>query len=212
MVGDGDVLIGTAMGKGTRRIRVRREADQWLSEEQWTTHKFKPYFNDFVVLHDHLYGFDTVKFLCIDLKDGSEAWHASGYGSGQVLLLADQELLLILSEEGDVALVSARPEKHEELCRFKAIEGKSWNHPVIAHGKLFVRNGEEIACFKLAVLKDSGVPSKATAFAQCIRHSEPMCRINMVVYQFYTNSPPISWRTRCSIVPLTRRRPAADRR
>jgi outer membrane protein assembly factor BamB len=58
----------------------------------------------------------------------------------------------VLSEEGDVALVPGRPEKHEELCRFKALEGKTWNHPVIAHGKLFVRNGEEIACFGLSPL------------------------------------------------------------
>ena len=158
LVGDGDVLIGTGMGKGTRRIRVRREASDWLTEEQWTTHKFKPYFNDFIVLNDHLYGFDGNKFLCIDLKDGSEKWRASGYGNGQVLLLADQELLLVLSEEGDVALVPARPDKHEEICRFKAIEGKSWNHPVVAHGKLFVRNGEEMACFKLALGTDPKTP------------------------------------------------------
>ena len=87
--------------------------------------------------------------MCVSLKDGSEAWRARGYGNGQVLLLADQGLLLVLSEDGNVALVSAQPEKHEELCRFKAIEGKTWNHPVIAHGKLFVRNGEEIACFDI---------------------------------------------------------------
>ena len=81
--------------------------------------------------------------MCVSLKDGREAWRARGYGKGQVLLLADQELLLILSEEGDVALVSAQPEKREELCKFKAIEGKTWNHPVIAHGKLFVRKGKK---------------------------------------------------------------------
>ena len=102
--------------------------------------------------NDYLYGFDTGKLVCIGLKDGRETWRASGYGNGQVLLLVDQALLLILSETGDVALVSAHPEKREELCRFKALEGKTWNHPVIAHGKLFVRNGEEIACFKMALL------------------------------------------------------------
>ena len=153
LVGDSDVLIGTGMGNGMRRIHVSRDGDEWLTEEQWTSRKIKPYFNDFVVLNDYLYGFDGNKFLCISLKDGSEIWRAHGYGNGQVLLLADQKLLLILSEEGDVALVSARPEKHEELCKFKAIEGKTWNHPVIAHGKLFVRNGEEMACFKLGLLE-----------------------------------------------------------
>ena len=89
------------------------------------------------------------KLVCVSLADGGEAWRAGGYGNGQALLLAEQGLLLVVCEEGDVALVSARPERHEELCRFKAIEGKTWNHPVIARGKLFVRNGEEIACFKI---------------------------------------------------------------
>ena len=152
LVGDDDVLLGTGMGNGTRRIHVGRNAGDWLAKELWTSRKIRPYFNDFVVLNDHLYGFDGNKLVCVSLEDGSETWHAGGYGNGQVLLLADQELLLILSEEGDVALVSARPERHQELCRFKAIDGKTWNHPVIAHGKLFVRNGEEIACFKLALL------------------------------------------------------------
>ena len=148
LVGDGDVLIGTAC-IGTRRISVRRDGEIWSTEEKWTNRKIRLYFNDFVVVNGYLYGFDVGKLVCVSLEDGSEAWRARGYGNGQVLLLADQGLLLVLSEDGNVALVSAQPEKHEELCRFKAIEGKTWNHPVIAHGKLFVRNGEEIACFDI---------------------------------------------------------------
>ena len=46
-------------------------------------------------------------------------------------------------------LVKARPDQHEELARFQAINGKTWNHPVIAHGRLYVRNAEEIACLVL---------------------------------------------------------------
>ncbi len=151
LVGDGDLLIGTGMGYGTQRIHLSRNGDDWLAEAQWTapSRKIRPYFNDLVVLDDYLYGFDGNKLVCVSLKDGSETWRAGGYGNGQMLLLADQQLLLILSEEGEVALVSARPEKHVELCKFKALEGKTWNHPVIAHGKLFVRNGEEIACFRI---------------------------------------------------------------
>jgi outer membrane protein assembly factor BamB len=149
LVGDGDVLIGTNLGIGTRRISVRRDGETWLTEEKWTNRKIKLYFNDVVVVNGYFYGFDSGKLVCIRLEDGSAAWRVRGYGNGQVLLLADQGLLLVLCEDGNVALVSAQPEKHQELCRFKAIEGKTWNHPVIAHGKLFVRNGEEIACFDI---------------------------------------------------------------
>ncbi len=48
-----------------------------------------------------------------------------------------------------MVLVAADPDRHRELGRFAAIEGKTWNHPVVAHGKLFVRNGEEAACYEL---------------------------------------------------------------
>jgi hypothetical protein len=86
----------------------------------------------------------------VDLEDGACKWRARGYGNGQLLLLADQGLLLVLSETGDVALVEASPEAHRELGRFKALQGKTWNHPVLAGGRLFVRNGEWAACFELA--------------------------------------------------------------
>jgi outer membrane protein assembly factor BamB len=86
---------------------------------------------------------------CVSLKDGKSKWKMRGYGNGQVLLLAEQGLLLVLSEKGEVALVQAIPEQQKELARFPAIEGKTWNHPVVAHGKLYVRNGEEAACYQL---------------------------------------------------------------
>ena len=149
LVGGSDLLIGTGMGIGTRRINVAHEGDKWDAKELWTSREIKPYYNDLVIVDDYLYGFDGNIFMCVSLKDGKKKWKARGYGNGQVLLLADQGLLLILSETGEVALVEAKPEKHVELCKFKAIEGKTWNHPVIAHGKLYVRNGEEIACFDL---------------------------------------------------------------
>jgi outer membrane protein assembly factor BamB len=149
LVGDGDVLIGTSFGVGTRRVQVRRAGDRWETQEVWTTHAIKPYFNDLVVHGDHLYGFDNSFLTCVSLADGKAKWRERGYGSGQVLLLADQDLLLVLAETGEVALVEASPEGHKEVGRFQAIEGKTWNHPVVAHGKLFVRNGEWAACYEL---------------------------------------------------------------
>jgi outer membrane protein assembly factor BamB len=58
-------------------------------------------------------------------------------------------LLVVVTDEGEVVLVEANPKEHHEIGRFQAIEGKTWNHPVIAHGRLYVRNAEWLACYEL---------------------------------------------------------------
>jgi outer membrane protein assembly factor BamB len=149
VVSDSDVVVGTGLGVGTRRLRLSLAGGAWKEEEVWTTRAIKPYFNDFVVHKGYIYGFDGHFLTCVNLEDGKGRWKVRGYDDGQVLLLADQNLLLVLSEKGDVCLVESNPEKRTELARFAAIKGKTWNHPVVAHGKLFVRNGEEAACYQL---------------------------------------------------------------
>jgi hypothetical protein len=131
-------------------LDVNRDGDSWNVAPRWTSKDLRPEFPDFVVHRGHAYGFDVSIFCCIDLSDGKRCWKGGRYGRGQVVLLDDQGLLLVTTESGEAVLVAANPERHEELGRFRALDGKTWNHPVIAHGRLYARNAEEMACYQLA--------------------------------------------------------------
>ena len=152
LTADGDILISAGSGSGTRRIAVAHGPGGWSVEERWTSKGLKPYFNDFVVHKGHAFGFDDSILACIDLKDGTRKWKGGRYGNGQLVLLPEQDVLLVLSEEGELALVGATTDQFTELARFPAIEGKTWNHPVLAGNVLLVRNGQEMAAFRLSLL------------------------------------------------------------
>jgi hypothetical protein len=148
---NGDLLIAVSESSGTRRLAVAQGGNGWTTEERWTTEELNPYFNDFVVFDGHAYGFNGSSLVSIDLADGKRKWKGGGYGNGQLILLADQRLLLVLSEQGELGIVRADPNQFTELARIPAIKGKTWNHPVLAGDVVLVRNAEEMAAFRVPV-------------------------------------------------------------
>ncbi len=153
MTADGDLLLSEGDNAPLRRISVRHAAGGWNVEERWRSSGLKPNFNDYVIHNGHAFGFDGSILACIDLKDGKRSWKGGRYGQGQLILLADQNLLLIEAEQGDLALVFATPDQYKEVARISAIEGKSWNHPVLVGDVLLVRNDQQMAAFRLTMAR-----------------------------------------------------------
>jgi outer membrane protein assembly factor BamB len=150
VVGTSQILVSSEADLGTALLDVARDGEHWTVTQRWASRDLKPSFNDFVIHDGHIYGFDGRVFCCVDLATGKRRWKEGRYEHGQVLLLADQGLLLVVSEAGTAVLLDATSERHRERGRFQALDGKTWNHPVLAHGRLYVRNGAEMACYELA--------------------------------------------------------------
>jgi len=151
-VGSNQVLANFGLDSPTALVEVPATSGA-KPTEHWTSRNLKPSFNDFVVHNGYAYGFDGTMFSCVDLKDGSRKWKKGRYGAGQVLFLPDQPVLLVITEQGEAVLVAADPTQHTELGRFQAVTGKTWNHPAIAQGRLYVRSADEMACYELQPAK-----------------------------------------------------------
>jgi outer membrane protein assembly factor BamB len=151
LIADGDILISADERSGVRRLTISQGPGGWSVEERWTSARLKPYFNDSVIHDGHAYGFDGPRLSCIDILDGTRKWKGGRYGRGQIVLMADQDLLLVMSEKGQLALVMATPDEFMELTRFLAVEGKTWNHPVLVGDVLLVRNSQEMTAFRLSL-------------------------------------------------------------
>jgi outer membrane protein assembly factor BamB len=147
VVDDAHVLLSSAMGPGAALLEIAKTGDTYAARPIWQNNRMKNKFSSSVLYQGYIYGLDEAILACIDAKTGELKWKGGRYGFGQLLLARSH--LVVLTEQGDVVLVRATPEGHQELARFSAIEGRTWNIPAIDNGLLLVRNSAEMACFRL---------------------------------------------------------------
>jgi outer membrane protein assembly factor BamB len=148
VISENRFFISAGYDHGAALVEISTTGNAFEARTVWESRRMKNKFSTSVFLGGNLYGFDEAILACIDAATGELKWKGGRYGYGQLLLASGR--LIISSENGDVALVAASPEKHEELVRFPAVSGKTWNVPAIAEGRLIVRNAAEMACFNIA--------------------------------------------------------------
>lgn len=144
------LLISTAYGIGSKLFQVSKgnPSEELNVNLLWETIQFKVKFSTIIYHHGYLYGLDDGIFACINAEDGKRKWKRGRYGHGQTLLISD--ILLVLTESGDLVLLEPNPEQHKELARFQAINGQTWNNPALVGNYLLVRNNREAACYRLS--------------------------------------------------------------
>lgn len=148
IVGENRFFISSGYGTGAALVEISRNEGGFNARQIWKNNSLKTRFNTAVIHEGHAYGLDEGILACVDVETGERKWKGGRYGYGQVLLAEGH--LIILAESGDVVLLKATPATHQELARFTAISGKTWNNPAISGGKLLVRNATEMAAFKIS--------------------------------------------------------------
>ncbi|MBA2646971.1 MAG: PQQ-binding-like beta-propeller repeat protein, partial [Pyrinomonadaceae bacterium] len=141
-------FISAGYGKGASLVEVSASGDKaFAARAVWENNSMKNKFNSSVLHEGHIYGLDEGIMTCVDVATGERKWKGGRYGYGQVVLAGGS--LIVTTEEGEVVFVKPTPMQHSEVARFSALEGKTWNNPAIADGRLLVRNATQMACYKL---------------------------------------------------------------
>lgn len=143
-------FVSSGYGKGAALVEITNSAVGLQARKIWekATKSMNNKFNSSVFYAGYAYGLDEGILACVDVQTGTQQWKGGRYGFGQVLLASGH--LIVITDAGELVLVKASPDKHTEVARFAAIEGKTWNYPAIADGRLLVRNQTQMACFDLS--------------------------------------------------------------
>jgi outer membrane protein assembly factor BamB len=147
LLGNDRVFLSAGYGHGAAVVEVSQTGGRFAARTIWENLRMKNKFTSSVLHEGYIYGLDESILACIEAATGELKWKAGRYGYGQIMLAGNH--LIVLTEDGELVLVRATPERHDEVARFQAIEGKTWNHPVITDGRLLVRNVREMAAFDI---------------------------------------------------------------
>jgi outer membrane protein assembly factor BamB len=143
------VFISSGYGRGCALLKIAAKADgSFKAKVVYTGKQMCCHFASPVRRGDYLYGIDDSRLSCLNLRTGKVMWSRSGIQKGSLLCVNDY--LLVLSEEGQLLLLDAVPEKRAPIAEARPFRGgRCWTMPVVAEGKLFLRNEQQMKCFDL---------------------------------------------------------------
>jgi outer membrane protein assembly factor BamB len=124
-------------------------------EVRWKSREFGNFMSTPVLLGEHLYGINTcgvkapeAALRCVEWSTGKVLWSEKGFGWGSVVA-AEGNRLLVLSDKGELSLGKVSPAGFENLGRFQALGGRCWTPPVLANGRVYLRNAAgDLVCYE----------------------------------------------------------------
>ncbi|MDQ3010769.1 MAG: PQQ-like beta-propeller repeat protein [Acidobacteriota bacterium] len=144
---DNKVFFSSAYGTGAALLNLNAQGGEVKSQEVYFTKDMQNHHGGMVLVNGYLYGFSNSILTCLEFATGKKMWAERSVGKGS-LTYADG-MLFLLGEDQMVGLAEALPNGYKEKGRFPITDlGKpSWAHPVVAGGKLYIRNQNTLTCY-----------------------------------------------------------------
>jgi outer membrane protein assembly factor BamB len=115
----------------------------------WGSKAMTSHFNSPVYHEGFIFGTtDPGDLVCLAPADGAVIWRQRGFEKGGVVIV-DDTIIALDGQGGDLVMAEASTDGYRELGRIRPLGGQSWTAPVVADGKLLIRNKEQLACLDL---------------------------------------------------------------
>jgi outer membrane protein assembly factor BamB len=155
---DGSVFVTAGYNAGCNLIKLTKDGTVFHAEKVYANSNMSNHHGGVLLLGDYVYGHSyqgTNGWACLDFKTGEVKWKEARKLEKGGLTCADGHLYCFGENEGTVVLVEASPDGWKESGRFKLPQqtklprgqGKIWTHPVVANGKLYLRDQDLLFCF-----------------------------------------------------------------
>ena len=146
------LFISSAYNGGSRVLQLHQSGGKTEIQELWSNRRLQSHFGSVIRQGDYLYfssGHNGPAFMsCVNLRTGEIAWQQRGFAKAQ-LLAADGKLIL-LDEDGTLALVDATPKEFKILAQTSLLQHLSWTPPTLSGTKLYVRDRRTMIALDLA--------------------------------------------------------------
>jgi len=138
------VFLSSDYGTGAALLELTPNGNSVNAKEVYFTNEMRNHHASSVLVGEHLYGFSSNILTAMKFDTGEVAWRDRSVGKGSVIFADDR--LYLFSENGVVGLAEANPTGYREHGRFQLKTGSlpTWSHPVVANGKLFLRDQDTI--------------------------------------------------------------------
>jgi outer membrane protein assembly factor BamB len=141
-------FISTNYGRGCAAIKVTKTKDgEFQAKRVYETNRMRNHYATSVLYKEHIYGFDEGKLVCLNFRKGTVLWKQGGFHKGSLLIANGH--LIVLGENGQVAIAPATPDGFKPTAEFQVTRKKCWTMSVLAEGKLFVRDEEQVFCLDI---------------------------------------------------------------
>jgi len=149
---DGQTVIYTGAGRGTKAVKVEKQGDGFVANELWSNAELAPQFNTPVLRDGLLFGLSNGNNLyCINAQTGRTAWtdatarSSRGFGS----IVGAGSCLALLTNDSELIVFKPSYKEYSELAKIKVSETPIYAYPVIAGNRIFIKDQDAVTMFAI---------------------------------------------------------------